>query len=200
MARAAVDHRSFEIQLAAMSSAEISRMRDRLDAASEAGLAAFDQYARNKVTSRPELKRYLRKSADSCSITYIASLRWPKIEEIQVTPSLSQDTTGRNRQPITVTGWVGKPVLIPYGFIWQHRLWRRIPYDYEAMFKKENRGKYKVYGYFNGQWKEPIVYVSGRYLWELDGLPRPADVLTRCVDEVIAATEGVLNGGRTAVA
>lgn len=192
MARAAVDHRSFEIQLAAMSEEAIRDVTSRLDAAADAGLAVFDRYAKNAVTSRPTLKRFTRKNSEACSITYVASLRWPKIEEIQVTPSLAQDTTGRNRQPITVIGWVGKPVTIPMGFIWQGRLWRRDP---------SRSGR--AYGYYTdsrGYDKDPIVYVSGRYLWELDGLPRPADVLTRCAGEVIAATEEVLNAGRQTAA
>lgn len=192
MARAAIDHRSFEVQLAAMSEEAIRDVTSRLDAAADAGLAAFDRYAKNMVTSRPTLKRFIRKNSDACSITYVASLRWPKIETIQVTPSLAQDTTGRNRQPITVTGWVGRPVTIPMGFIWQGRLWRRDP---------SRAGR--AYGYYTdsrGYDKDPIVYVSGRYLWELDGLPRPADVLTRCAGDVIAATEEVLNAGRQTAA
>jgi len=192
MSKPAIDHRSFEVQLAAMSEEAIRDVTSRLDAAADAGLAVFDRYAKNAVTSRPTLKRFTRKNSVACSITYIASLRWPKIEEIQVTPSLAQDTTGHNRQPITVIGWVGKPVTIPMGFIWQGRLWRRDPVR-----------SGRAYGYYTdsrGYDKDPIVYVSGRYLWELDGLPRPADVLTRCAGEVIAATEEVLNAKRTAAA
>lgn len=190
MPKPAIDHRSFEVQLAAMSEEAIRDVKSRLDAAADAGLAVFDRYAKNMVTSRPTLKRFIRKDSAACSITYIASLRWPKIESIQVTPSLAQDTTGRNRQPITVTGWVGKPVSIPRGFIWQGRLWRRDP----------AREGYGTYVDARGYQKDPIVYVSGRYLWELDGLPRPADVLTRCAGDVIAATEEVLNAGRQAAA
>lgn len=199
MSKPAIDHRSFEVQLAAMSEEAIRDVKSRLDAAAEAGLAVFDRYAKNMVTSRPTLKRFIRKDPAACSITYTASLRWPKIESIQVTPSLAQDTTGRNRQPITVTGWVGKPVTIPMGFIWQGRLWRRDPgrRGYGAYETKTSGGFYLDE---HGHWKDPIVYVSGRYLWELDGLPRPADVLTRCAGDVIAATEEVLNGRRTAAA
>lgn len=192
MGRAAIDHRSFEVQLAAMSEEAIKDVSGRLEEAADAGLVAFDRYAKNMVTSRPTLKRFTRKNSTGCSVTFVASLRWPKIEEIQVRPSLSQDTTGRNRQPITVTGWVGKPVTIPMGFIWQGRLWRRDP-----------SRSVRTYGYYTdrrGYDKDPIVYVSGRYLWELDGLPRPADVLTRCAGEVIAATEEVLNAGRQTAA
>ena len=188
MSRPATDHRAFEVQLAAVSEEAIRDVTSRLNAAADAGLAVFDRYAKNAVTSRPTLKRFIRKDSTACSIIYAASLRWPKIEEIQVTPSLAQDTTGRNRQPITVTGWVGRPVTIQMGFIWQGRLWRRDPArpDYGA--------------YADARGKDPIVYVSGRYLWDLDGLPRPADVLTRCATDVIAATEEVLNAGRQTAA
>lgn len=183
----AIDIRALEIQLSAMSDATMQQIRGRVKEAEKAGQDVFSSYAAHHVTTDPVLRSRVMTSKDSCTITYTASIKWPKLETVEVSPSLSHDTTGRNRQRVTVTGWRGKPVEIPKGFIWQGRLWRRDP----------GRRGYGEYGglYLDERWhwKAPIVYVSGRYLWEMDGLPRPADVLTRCAGDLIKSVEGVLN-------
>ena len=69
MSKPAIDHRSFEVQLAAMSEEAIRDVKSRLDAAAEAGLAVFDRYAKNMVTSRPTLKRFIRKDPTVCGNT-----------------------------------------------------------------------------------------------------------------------------------
>lgn len=178
----AIDIRALEIQLSAMSDVTMQQIRGRVEEAEKAGQDVFRSYATHHVTTDPVLRSRVMTSKDSCTITYTASIKWPKLEAVEVSPPLSQDTTGRNRQRVTVTGWRGKPVELPYGFIWQGRLWRRDPY----------RPLIPSRGSYTG-WQQAIVYVSGRYLWDLDALPRPADVLTRCAGDLIKSVEGVLN-------
>lgn len=178
----AIDIRALEIQLSAMSDATMQQIRGRVKEAEKAGQDVFSSYATHHVTTDPVLRSMVMTSKDKCTITYTASIKWPKLETVEVSPSLSHDTTGRNRQQVTVTGWRGKPVEILYGFIWQGRLWRRDPY----------RPRIPSRTSFTGE-QQAIVYVSGRYLWDLDALPRPADVLTRCAGDLIKSVEGVLN-------
>lgn len=177
----AIDIRALEIQLSAVSDATMAQIRSRTEKAVKAGQDVFNAYAVNHVTTHPTIRSATRTAKDSCTVTYQASIKWPKLKYVEVSPPLSQDTTGRNRQPVTVTGWRGKPVTIPMGFIWQSSLWRRDP----------SRLQYWPAGEPYSQ--QAIVYVSGRYLWGLDGLPRPADVLTRCAGDLIREVEGVLN-------
>ena len=136
--------------------------------ASKQGVAAFDQYAQTQTTTHPPMRATVRPVRGGYVLSFAVSPRVPTYKYITVHPSLTTNTTGRNRQLVTVTGWRGHTVSVPRGFIWDGII---------LMRKSETDRK----------------LTSARdYLISQGALPTPAEILARCVGSVYLAVDDAI--------
>lgn len=159
--------RSYNADLAALSGKEMDNLRGRLNRAAERGVRAFDTYAHSQTTTHPPISARVRYSRVAGTITLAVSGAAPSLRYVRVEPSLDVDTTGRNRQLVTVTGWTGLTVPVPRGFIWNGIILQR-----RETGRKLDNAKF--------------------YLMEHGALPTPAEILARCAGSVVEEVEKVL--------
>lgn len=159
--------RSYKADLAALSGKEMDNLRGRLNRAAERGVRVFDAYAHSKTTTHPPISARVRHSKSAGTVTLAVSGAVPSLRYVRVEPSLDADTTGRNRQLVTVMGWTGSSVPVPRGFIWRGIILQRR----ETGRKLDN---------------------AKPYLMERGALPRPSEILARCAGTVVTEVEAVL--------
>lgn len=168
-------HEKFVAALSGMSEREQDALRKRLNRAAERGVRAFDSFARTETTMHPPISARVSFGKYSQKITLAVSGRVPTLRYVRVTPDV--ETTGRNRQPITVTGWTNKVVQVPRGFIWFGNYYTVQKRNY-VFQRRENAVR--------------AFDSARRYLIERDALPTPAELLARCKNEVTMAVLEVL--------
>lgn len=159
--------RSYKADLAALSGKEMDNLRGRLNRAAACGVWAFDAYAHAKTTTHPPISARVRYSKSAGTVTLAVSGAVPSLRHVRVEPSLDVDTTGRSRQLVTVTGWTGRAVPVPRGFIWRGVILQR----------RETGRKFDN---------------AKPYLMERGALPRPSEILARCAGAVVTEVEAVL--------
>lgn len=159
--------RSYKADLATLSGKEVDNLRGRLNRAAERGVRAFDAYAHSKTTTHPPISARVRYAKSAGTVMLAVSGVVPSLRYVRVEPSLDADTTGNRRQLVTVTGWTGRAVQVPRGFIWNSIILQRR----ETGRKLDN---------------------ARQYLIEHGALPTPAEILARCVGSVVEEVEKVL--------
>lgn len=159
--------RSYKAELDKLSGRELDNLRGRLNRAAERGVRAFDAYAHEETTTHPPISARVRYSKSAGTVMLAVSGAVPSLRYVRVSPSLWTDTTGNRRQSVTVTGWTGRVVQVPRGFIWHELILQR----------RENRRK---------------LDNARSYLIEHGALPTPAEILARCVGSVVEGVEKVL--------
>lgn len=161
--------RSYTADLAKLASKEMDSLRGRLNRAAARGVRVFDAYAHSKTTTHPPISARVKYSRASGTVTLAVSGKIPSLRYVRVSPTLDVDTTGRKRQLVTVTGWMGRSVAVPRGFIWRGIILRR------GDRKKLENAK--------------------AYLAEHGALPRPSEILSRCAGAITEEVEKVLFKG-----
>lgn len=159
--------RGYKAELDKLSGKEMDNLRGRLNRAAERGVRAFDAYAHSKTTTHPPISARVRYSKSAGTVTLAVSGAVPSLRYVRVEPSLDADTTGRSRQLVTATGWTGRAVPVPRGFIWRGIILQR-----RETGRKLDNAK---------------PYLMGR-----GALPRPSEILARCVGSVVTEVEAVL--------
>lgn len=159
--------RGYKAELDRLSGKELDNLRGRLNRAAERGVRAFDAYAHAKTTTHPPISSRVRYSKSAGTITLAVSGAVPSLRYVRVEPPFYVDTTGRNRQLVTVTGWTGLTVPVPRGFIWNGIILQR-----RETGRKLDNAKF--------------------YLMEHGALPTPAEILARCAGYVVEEVEKVL--------
>lgn len=159
--------RSYKAELDKLSVRELDNLRGRLNRAAERGVRAFDAYAHSKTTTHPPISARVRYSRAAGTITLAVSGAVPSLRYVRVSPSLDVSTTGSKRQLVTVTGWTGRTVPVPRGFIWNGIILQR-----RETGRKLDNAKF--------------------YLMEHGALPTPAEILARCAGSVVEEVEKVL--------
>lgn len=144
-------------------------MREQMKTAGARGVAAFDAYAHSHTTMHPPMYSAVKESKDAFTVTLAVSGKVPTYGYVKVTPPLTTDTTGANRQPVTVSGWRGRSVTVPRGFIWN-----------EVILQRKSDHDRKL--------------VNAKYYLRAHGaLPTPAEVLARCAGAVTEAVESAVD-------
>ena len=140
-------------------------MREQMKAAGARGVAVFDAYAHSHTTMHPPMFSAVKAAKDAITVTLAVSGRVPTYAYVRVTPAITTDTTGANRQLVTVSGWRGRSATVPRGFIWNCVILQRK----SAQSRKLVNAKH--------------------YLRTIGALPTPAEVLAKCAGAVTEAVE-----------
>ena len=168
------------LDLRAMADEPVEAIQARAGAAAQAALAAFDLGASGKFVfygpqSAP-MHTTVKSSKKGVTIICIVSDRPVRTKYLAVSPTLTRDTTGRNRQAITVSGRIGQSVEVPNGFVWSHSIWRRIS------------------GYHEGKDGKVRSNITSARPWLVNAgaNPSPANVLAATENEVTGAVTELL--------
>lgn len=121
---------SLPIDLRAMADEPIEAITARAETAAAAAVETFDtatgfSFPFSGKAAAP-MFRDVKTSKRGVTILCIVSDNPVKTKYLACMPTLDRDTTGRNRQPILVSGRKDQWVQVPNGFIWNHRIFRRV--------------------------------------------------------------------------
>ena len=144
-------------------------MREQMKTAGARGVAVFDAYAHSHTTMHPPMFSAVKEAKDAMTVTLAVSGKVPTYGYVRVTPAITTDTTGANRQLVTVSGWRGRSVTVPRGFIWNGVILQRK----SAQDRKLVNAKH--------------------YLRTSGALPTPAEVLAKCAGAVTEAVESAVD-------
>lgn len=179
------------IDLQRLADESVEALRLRVDAAADAAVSAFDTSAGLSFTfsgreSAP-MRTTVKASEKGVSILCIVSDISVKTRFLSVLPPLNRDTTGKNRQPILVSGRRGQWVEVPRGFIWNSRIFRSL-----------GRGEAR-----DNPWVVSVNRITSARPWLVNAGadPSPANALAETQDDVAGAAmtlllEAVDNAGK----
>lgn len=118
------------LDLRAMADEPIEAIIARADEAAAAAVETFDtatgfSFPFSGKEATP-MFRDVKTSKRGVTILCIVSDKPIKTKYLACLPTLDRDTTGRNRQPVLVSGRKDQWVQVPNGFIWSHAIFRRV--------------------------------------------------------------------------
>ena len=138
-----------------------------LEVAAKRGVGEFSAFSVRETTTHPPMRAAVRVNRDGGTVQLWVATKRPLLEYVKIDPGLSEDTTGRNRRLVKVTGWRGRVVAVEKGFIWNGKVYKRNS---------------------SNKW----FSAATRYLAARGALPSPAEILADCAQDVAdVVVEGV---------
>lgn len=160
------------LDLSAMANEPIEAVIANTEQAYHAAVDVFDvQSSQTFVSSGRSVAPMGRKisaSKNGVKITLVVSPKPLHINDLDVRPGLSNDTTGANRQRVTVSGRKSTVIEAPRGFIWNGSVFMR---------RKDSRK----------------IDNAKAFLIKAGADPSPARMLGECAEEVSSAAVAVLS-------
>lgn len=156
------------LELSKIKADQMDALGVSLEVAAKSGVGEFSAFSVRETTTHPPMRSVVRVTKGGGTVQLWVATKRPLLEYVQVDPGLSEDTTGRNRRLVKVTGWRGRVIAVEKGFIWNGKVYRR---------NRSNR-------WFSA---------ATRYLAARGALPSPAEILADCAQSVADAVVGGVN-------